>query len=391
MVGVTEIPITHSIFIGFFNSLLYLFKSIIPISLSPFHPFPFRGTIELPWWYYASILPFTVGLYFLGKQWQKERTWVFGLAFFLISIGPVLQIIPFGKAIHAERYTYFAYIGVFYLMGIGVEYIYSNTAVVWKTYRLILLGVIGVWFVGLGALTFQNASIWKNSDTLWSAVIERYPEHDLAYNFRGMYLVDQKEHLRAMDDLNTCIELNPGNADCYYERGRLKEMQQQHPGAFEDYSSALELNPTLHRALLNRAMIRAKIGKDLPAALLDLHAAVEVNPDYALGFLNLGFIYELEKQNQLAVENYSKALELEPWNAVFWRYRGVFYYAQSELVLAKADFTQAINLDPTYANVWYLRSKVLRDLGQLAEAKQDAEEARVLGYSFPEGYLESLK
>ena len=51
----------------------------------------------------------------LIKKYRKPL--IFGLLFFLFTIVLVLQIIPVGQALVAERYTYIPYIGLLFIIG----------------------------------------------------------------------------------------------------------------------------------------------------------------------------------------------------------------------------------------------------------------------------------
>lgn len=386
---VDQAPIYQTAFIGTFNAPLYILKSVVPFHLAPFHPFPFLEKFELPWYYYASIIPFLTGLFFLYRAFRRRPKLFFGFAFFLLTIGTVLQAIPFGKAVFAERYTYVSYFGLFFLVGLAVDHVLRSESAPWKSLKMPLLAGIALWMGVLGVVTYQQAAVWENGETLWSDVIDKYPDHYFAYRNRGQYLIDGGAQDQAKSDLDRCIALNPAASDCFYERGRWYEAAGDGQSAFNDYSAAVQVDPQNHRAFLNRAMLQLR-ARDLASAEADLNRALAVKPDYALAHLNRGVVMENKGDRPSALADYNAAIALEPNNAVFYRYRGVFHYFSPDLEAAHADFDRAIALKADYANAWYLRSKVWRDKGVPKRALEDAREAQRLGYVLPEGYLEGL-
>ena len=50
------------------------------------------------------------------KTWRNKKNIAFSLLFFLVTIFPVLQFLPVGQAIVAERYTYIPYLGLFIMI-----------------------------------------------------------------------------------------------------------------------------------------------------------------------------------------------------------------------------------------------------------------------------------
>lgn len=374
MESVDAYPLWKTVFIGARNANIYLGKFVAPLNLSPFHPFPFYGGVEIPWWYYLTALPW---LGIAGAMWwgrKKHRELVFGMAFFMVAMGPYLQILPYGKAITAERYTYVAYLGLIVVLLVALERVgeWKKTVGKWA------IGVlVGLWLVGMAVETRLYLPVWKDGDTLWSHVIEDYPDHYFAYLSRAKWETQPPNPRRVRADLDRCIELNPNIAEAWYERARLLEGKQQWDAAFEEYSRALELDPTLARAAVNRGLIRAQRRRDMAGALQDFNLAVEAQPDYALGYLNRGLAHLTMKNIPAARADYDRAVELEPWNAVFRRYRGSFLLSQNDQDAAEADFTAAIESEPTNPENYRLRAQARQSKGD-PRREEDLDRAREL-------------
>jgi protein O-mannosyl-transferase len=100
--------------LGGYAFITYLWKAIIPVQLSCFYPYPPKTDNILPAYYYLYIvgaLAVLFGLWLL----RRNKVVMFGAMFFLINIVLLLQFIPVGGAILADRYSYLPYIGLFFI------------------------------------------------------------------------------------------------------------------------------------------------------------------------------------------------------------------------------------------------------------------------------------
>jgi hypothetical protein len=88
----------------------------------------------------------------------------------MINLALVLQIVSIGGTLLAERYTYVPYIGMAFFIGMMLDK-YSATI-----NRSLLWGIAGAVVLVFGIITFQRTKVWKDSDTLWTNVLEHFPE-----------------------------------------------------------------------------------------------------------------------------------------------------------------------------------------------------------------------
>lgn len=389
MMELNAYPFEKTFFIGTRNYLVYVGKLFVPWEMSPFHPFPFLGKIELPWLYYLSVIPFAVfgWVLFRFKLYIRMRSILFGIAFFTVCIGPFLQMVPYGKAVMAERYTYLSYIGLFYALGVLLERVMEGERLGSSLNRKLLLGLVGGWIIVLGVSSAFYLPSWKDGESLWGKVVTQYPDHYFGYLNRGRWRVDKGDQDMAMADLNRSVELNPGLSTGFYERGRLKEARGEWLLALADYDQAISLNEKEHRAFLNRGLIRATRKGDMSGALKDLNAAIEAQPDYALAYLNRALVLRGTGDKVAAEKDYGKAIALEPWNTVLYRYRGSFYEQEGRLTEAEEDFSEAIRQEPDRGENWFLRGRVRRAMGKAEAYSADIGKAEELGFQFPEGFV----
>lgn len=150
--------------VSFHGIVFYLEKYILPVNLSGFYPYP----AELPLGFYLYAAIFIV-IYIFVLAWSKNALLKFSFLFFVISLLPVLQFIRFSHIFAADRFTYFAYIGLFYptaiLFASGWE----------KANKKILTGLALFVVVGLSIVTWERCLVWKDTQTFWNDVLQNYP------------------------------------------------------------------------------------------------------------------------------------------------------------------------------------------------------------------------
>lgn len=361
----------------------YLFKSILPIHLSAFHPYPNLEN-ALPWYYQFSwvIAALVIGIMI---RFRNNRSLVFGMGVFLISIAPVLQLLTFGDAITAERYTYFSYFGLFYLMAYGLEKARSNYSAGFNNIvRLLLLGVI----LRYGTIAYNRYGVWGNGETLWSDVIRKYPEDYLAYGTRANYHMSKGDFKTALVDYDKSIALNPTFVGTLTNRGLIRRHSGRTQAAMTDFNQVILLAPTSN-AYLNRGLLFRDM-EVFDKSLSDLSQAIALDESNAQAFLERGFLQTQMKAYKAAITDYTATLQLQPMNATAYFYRGDAYCLMNKLVLGIDDFSKAIQLNPNNGRTYFFRSRAYQALGNLMLAKEDALKADKLGFALPEGYLEGF-
>jgi len=378
----SSVEYSRTIFYGMYNSIFYIFKAVIPINLAAFHPFPTEeASMTLQ---YLAVIPFLGLLYALYLSYKRSRVVFFGLLFFLITIGPLLQIIPFGKALSSERYTYIAYIGLFYTLAIFVERLFLSDK---KWIKYVTVSGTSIWLIFLMIQTRSQSTVWENSETLWTQVIDQYPNSQWAHMSRGLYYAKQGETSRALDDLNRSIEISPF-AQSLYERGVILEKGDKE-AALRDYYHSIQLDPTYSRSHLNIGVIHGQNG-EVDKAINSFEQAIRHDKDYSFAYFNCATALKISGNQTKALRYYSKAISLEPKNVQYLTFRGVLLLDMGKYEKAIADFSTAIELNPNQEDVYYLRSVGYHNLQQDEQALRDLQTAIQKGYPTPQEFLHEL-
>lgn len=396
---------------GFF---IYIVKLIIPFGLSAMHPVPvFNTSLDLPLVYF--ITPFfnaiLVGLVLFSLKYT--RMWLFCFLFYLVNILLTLQFMQVGSAVIAERYTYMSYIGLL----LGFAWLLNRAAdkkmvPLWGVYLAMVL-----FFGAMSVLAIQRVPVWKNSGTLWSDVIEKYPKSHTAYNNRGYYLVNENKLDEALPDFTKSIELVPNFVDALNNRGSLYRLQNQPRMAIPDYHAALAIDPNHVKALSGRGNAYASLGR-LDSALLDFNKAYSLNPGLAIAlgdrgsvyfrlgqfenaiedcsrkitmdpentgaYLNRGVAYSSLKKWDLAIRDFTVVINARTDNPMVYEWRGVAFQSIGSLQPAIDDFSRGITMSPAKPSLYVNRGKAYKELGMSQKASDDFQKARQLGVNIPD-------
>lgn len=263
--------VNYSIFdrlvIGCNAFVFYMVKFIFPVHLSALYPFPLKANGFLPMHYYGSVLLLIAILYgtirlIIKKSVEKETLdkIIFAALFFTFTVSVVI-FIPVGKADVADRYTYIPYIGL------TVLFYYLADVLIKNRFRIIIM-ITGLLIIFLfSIISFQRNKIWKDSNSLWSDVIEKYPSSELAYYGRGNFKQSVADFQSALIDFNKAINLYPDFAMAYNNRGAIKLYLKDMNGALTDLNKSILLDPKDHWAYYNRALVFLNLDLKTPACI----------------------------------------------------------------------------------------------------------------------------
>jgi tetratricopeptide (TPR) repeat protein len=360
-----------------FGFVQYLIKSIIPFNLSAFYPYPPRlssGHIPSFYWFYIISLPvFFIGSYFLFK---RSKIYAFGLSLFFLSLLPLLQLIPFGVAIMADRYFYIPSIGLLLCFAFGLLEIRSTSI------KYLLFTVFILIF---SSQSFSRCRVWKDSITLWDDVISKYDYAQDAYLNRGVAYGNLGQFDKAIDDYSKAIELNPKYTKAYYNLGVAYANLGQWDKAIDDYNRTIGIDPDFTDAYYNRGIAYANIGT-WDKAIEDYSRVIGIRPDFARTYYNRGVAYGNSGLRDKAIIDYTKAIGLDPKYTDAFDNRGVIYASLGQWDKAIEDYTKAIGINPDFSKAYYNRGFSYGNIGQWDKAIVDYSRAIEIDPKYAEAY-----
>ncbi len=283
----------------------YIYTSLVPYPLSILNNLPNKVDGLLPTIYYFSpLVPLLVGaLVFYFKNYRREI--IFCLATFVVHLGLVIQIIPYGQAVVADRYTYLPHISLFLLLFWAMQE-WGKHKPNLQGYFYTLIAATTLTFMGL---TFFRNQIWRNSFALWSDAIAKNPNYYLPYAARGNYHYERGNYAAALPDFEKAVSFEPKSSSVYSNMGLYYYNNRQYMTALKYFLIAIKF----------------------------AHKDGEV-------FYNLGNTYYMLQDYAQAVKAYDKAILLIPTHPMAHQYRGLCHLAMQNATQGCADLQKAADL-----------------------------------------------
>jgi tetratricopeptide (TPR) repeat protein len=345
----TYYPFFQRFVFASYGFVMYLVKFIFPLNLSPFYPYPIIYGAPLPWYLYGFVIVVIGIIIGVIYSLKKTKNFFFGIGFFAVTIFLVLQLLPVGNAIMADRYTYIPSIGIFYLAALGLIYLWN------KKLKPLVPIILLAFVIFFSVKAYNMSGVWKNGMTLWNAVIGQFQNVPFAYNNRGVIFMNDKKYDKAIDDFSKAIQLNPNFIQAYQNRGIIYMNQNKYDLALSDINKTLDNNPKDFNALNNR-----------------------------------GTIYLNEERHEEALRDFNKVIELSPNYYQAYFNRGTVYYRVQKYEEAISDLTTAITLNPDFADTYYARGWARFNKGDKANACTDIKQAASLKYNVPSDVLQLI-
>jgi tetratricopeptide (TPR) repeat protein len=212
----------------------------------------------------------------------KSQRLLFWAVFFVVFLLPVLNIIPLPIKM-ANRYLYIPQIGIWVIVGILAEWVWSRIAQ-HRLLRATLALVLASWLAFLGAETWRFNKAWVTTEGLWSDVINKDFFNEIAHYNLGLFCIEHGQVNRAGLEFGIALGLHPryhlalsGMGGYYVEKGKLDAAKRK-------FYAAIDASPDFDVAMNNLGKVFAETGQ-LQRALFMFHRATYTNPKN-LGALN---------------------------------------------------------------------------------------------------------
>ena len=372
---------------GQFALSTYLVKLLAPFHMSAFYPYPMHPGGSLPVLFYLSPLFLLLVAFLVYKSVRYTRAVLFGALFFLFNIMFLLQILGAGQAFLADRFTYIPYLGWFFLLGwAGDQYLPR-----FRDWKLMVIASIGLLSLVYFVTTFDRCHDWKNTESLWTDVIEKYPgKIPDAYANRGSFYRKNKEWDKALADYYFAVNLDSTNVSARMNRGNIYFDTGRDSLALTDYLHVMKSNSDNPRLYSNLGAIYGRKGL-YDTALVYLTKSISLDSLSANPYLNRGLTYEKLNRYQDAMNDYLKYLKYEQNNDAVYSSVGICYQALLKYRESITWFDKAISMKPQEGIYYLNRSYSYYALKDLVKAKSDAQNAQQLGVQVANEYLALLK
>jgi protein O-mannosyl-transferase len=288
-----------------YSVVMYLYKFFIPNNQSAIYPYPLKSSGYLPsFYYYFPVIIAAAGyLSFKMKFWNKYN--IFGFGFFIFTIASVLQLVPVGIAIMADRYTYIPYIGIGIIVALAINRLIEKSII----NKNIIIGCLTIYILSLSFYSNARSKVWKDSITLWTDVISKNDNYAFAYLSRGEAFCKINRFENGIKDFTIAIQINPQYAQAYNDRGIAFAALKQFNYALQDYDFAIKFKPEFSKAYFNKGNALVSLGR-YEESIGFYNNSLTYDPYFEKAYYNRAVAYYTTRNFKLALEDALKAKQL---------------------------------------------------------------------------------
>lgn len=359
LVGSIDNSIIHQLVYVSYAFLSYLFKLLIPVNISAFYAYPQSPEFIH---YLSLILVLVLAGFLIINRKKISRLTHFGILFFLANIVFVIQIIPVGDALMADRYIYVSSIGYFLILAIGIQKLAEK-------FKPVYLAT-AIYLIIFAFLTHYRVTTWNNSLSFWNKIIEKDKNVTIAWFNRGVVKLSDKDYEGALFDFNNAIALKPNMPKAYNNKALALQNLKRYTEAFDNFSKAIEIDSNYISGYFNRAIL-LNLMKDYTGALKDLDHTLLLNPKYLEAYIGRAKINNLLKNYNQAISNCNSAIELNHSYAEAYSIKALAYYRQADYKTAINVYNEAIKLSSSNITNYLQRGASYYYIGEYASAISD--------------------
>ena len=290
----------------------YLSKLIWPSNLTFIYPkwnISAAHLLDYTWLLAGIVL--CVAIYFLRRYFGRSVE--IAAAFFVATLSPVLGFImlfTFRYTFVADHYQYLACIGPIALVSAGIAILADRL----KQYRALVLSVALFAVASLGALTWRQAAMYGDIETLWRTTLVRNPECWMAHTNLGIVLLQKGELDDGIAHYRAALQMQPDSWDAEYNLGTALVAKGEVDEAIVhcDRAVAMQPNDPDGQVSLGDALLQKK---RIEEAIAHYQKAMMLHPDHFLARYSLGHALLEKGELDSAIQVCRSALLLRPSDA----------------------------------------------------------------------------
>ncbi len=260
-------------------------------------------------------------LFVLKATTEWIRNLVFVLVFFVITLGPLLGFFP-------AMFMQFSFVADHWLyisLPIIVIFAVSTVSLIWNSLPSGLRGagpiLATLLLAGFSFMTWMQAEVFQNHETLWKSVKEKNPSAWVSWNNYGSILAGRGDLEEAAMHFKQAMVLNPGYADACHNLATTLAGMGKRDEAISVYAQAIRMRPdarswTCYGMLLEQKGMRAE-------ALAALREAVKADKYNTDSRFRLAQLLDSMGQVEEAIEHYRASIyyradKPESFNNLAW-------------------------------------------------------------------------
>ena len=250
----------------------------------------------------------------IALWWKRHgplRPAFFAAAYFAVSLFPVLDFFDvyfFRYSFVGDHLQYLASIGPLILVGTGIAAAFDLRV---KQIAFLKSVSCGALLCVLGVLSWKQAGIYRNGETLWFATLEKNPDFWMVRNSVASVLLQKGQISQALAHLEKARELNPNNVVTESLFGYAFLLIGKVDEAYAHLRRAIEIDPTYVTAYSN--MGSALLQKGLPEeSLAYLEKGLRIDPGFISARFNIANTLLQMGRYEEALLHLQMALKIAP-------------------------------------------------------------------------------
>ena len=291
----------------------YVVLSLVPTHMQPFYSLR-RPESFLSLWPALGLLLGGGLVALLIWSWRRAPRVAFGTAWFLVTISPVVDLVPLSPREMglADRYLYLPSVGVAILLALGFAALLGPTDGRRRPFRkLAAWGALVLMLIAYPWQSFRYAPVWRNDLTLYTRMTQVAPRAPIPYLNLGLTYFRANDLPRATAALEQAVRLNPTLprprtilALVYVLQGRVRD-------GFQLFDGLASEGVRDRDYTLSRLMADLVVGEPREAVAIGEEGIGRFPEDADLG-LWLGRALDRAGRPSEAMERYRRVLELRP-------------------------------------------------------------------------------
>jgi tetratricopeptide (TPR) repeat protein len=330
----------------------YLGKTIWPVNLAVFYPFPMHG---IPLWRIAAASTLLLAISCLAWRTRRDHPWIAaGWVWFVVMLLPVIGLVQAGMQAMADRYLYLPMIGLLF-------------AITWELARLRAAQWAAPFaLAACAAVSWHQIPFWRDGIALWSHTLAVTTDNFVAHDNLGVELDALGRPEDALRQYREALRIQPGDrigegnyAQANFAQGERLFTAGQRDAALGAFREGLRHRPANALAHSYVAAILTQQNQ-LTAAIGEFRAALALDPKLARAQMGLGVALARSGQMEAAVFALQESVRDDPSSVEAHYDLGLIEAALGKRDEAVRSFDRALRLDPEYAPARAARSELSR-------------------------------